>query len=196
MVKATYNIVLRSGKKLRLYASYDRILDLFSVLKMKDLDEQDKEAVLFAILFGGAKLTAKEKQEAMKNVQSTLFSNAGNGGGQKTFDFEQDKMEIYASFFQVYGIDLDKERGHLHWLHFVALLNGLFMGPKCPLSELVYIRTCPVPKPTKNNQEQIRAIMKAKAKYRLKLTPEEEQAQYQRSLKRLASNLMGGAKRV
>ena len=189
-------LTLSSGKRLRLYASYDRILDFLSVLKMQDLDETDKESVAFAVLFGGTKLTGKEKQEAMEKVRERLFPDSGDGGGQKTFDFEQDKDAIYASFLQVYGIDLDEARGRLHWLRFVALLNGLFMGPKCPLSQLVHIRTRPVPKPNKHNQEQIQALMKAKAKCRLKLTPEEEQAQYQRSLQRLAANLMGGAKRV
>ena len=188
-------LVLSGGKRLRRYASYDRILDFLSVLKMQDLDEADKETVSFAILFGGARLTGKEKQEAMEEVRERLFPDSGDGSGQKTFDFEQDKDAIFASFFQVYGIDLEKARGQLHWLHFVALLNGLFMGPKCTLSQLVYIRTCPIPKPTKHNQDQIQSIMQAKAKCRLKLTPEEEQAQYQRSLQRLAANLMGGVRR-
>ena len=49
-------------------------------------------------------------------------------------------------------------------------------------------------KPTKHNLDQIQSIMRAKAKCRLKLTPEEEQAQYQRSLQRLAANLMGGVR--
>ena len=187
-------LVLSGGKRLRLYASYDRILDFLSVLKMQDLDEADKETVSFAILFGGARLTGKEKQEAMEEVRERLFPDSGDGSGQKTFDFEQDSDAIYASFLQVYGIDLEKARGQLHWLRFVALLNGLFMGPKCPLSQLVHIRTCSIPKPNKHNQEQIRSIMRAKAKCRLKLTPEEEQAQYQRGLQRLAANLMGGVR--
>lgn len=195
MVKPTDTIILPTGKKLRLYASYDRILDFLSVLKMQDLSESDKETVAFSILFKCTSLTGKEKQDAMKLVKEILFPGSGGESGKKTFDFEQDKDAIYASFWQVYGIDLDKERGHLHWLQFVALLCGLFQGPKCPLSELVHIRTCPIPKPNKHNQEQIRALMKAKAKCRLKLSEEEERQQYQRSLQRVAANLMGGARR-
>lgn len=106
-----------------------------------------------------------------------------------------DADAIFASFLQVYGINLRAMRGKMHWLDFAAAMKGLFQGPKCPLSELVYIRSCPIPKPNRTNQEQIRALMKAKAKCRLKLSEEEERQQYQKGLQKMAANLMGGGVR-
>lgn len=46
------------------------------------------------------------------------------GGGVRDFDYEDDAQEIYAAFWQVYGIDLI-DVSELHWWKFTALLNGL-----------------------------------------------------------------------
>ena len=52
--------------------------------------------------------------------------------GERDFDYEFDAPEIYASFRQLYGIDLmDAE---LHWWQFRALLGG------CALSEKIRLR--------------------------------------------------------
>lgn len=39
-------------------------------------------------------------------------------------DYQQDAVEIYSAFMQVYGIDLFGEQ--LHWWRFSALMSGLF----------------------------------------------------------------------
>ena len=45
-------------------------------------------------------------------------------GGSAAFDYEIDAREIYASFWQTYGIDLHRV-AFLHWAEFRALLTGL-----------------------------------------------------------------------
>ena len=45
--------------------------------------------------------------------------------GERDFDYEFDAPEIYASFRQLYGIDLMDE--DLHWWQFRALLGGCFL---------------------------------------------------------------------
>ena len=56
------------------------------------------------------------------------------------------------------------------------------------------IRACKVPPVTKNNHEQIKALMKAKAKYAIRMSEEERQAQWQAGLQNLAKQMIGSAK--
>ena len=57
--------------------------------------------------------------------------------GEKDFDYEFDAPEVYASFWQLYGIDLMET--DLHWWQFRALLGGCFLCP-CALSEKIRLR--------------------------------------------------------
>lgn len=59
------------------------------------------------------------------------------------FDYEFDAPEIYASFLQLYGVDLFG--GDLHWWAFRALLEGAFRS-RCPLAEKLRVRTLDVSK--------------------------------------------------
>lgn len=52
--------------------------------------------------------------------------------GERDFDYEFDAPEIYASFRQLYGIDLMDE--DLHWWQFRALLGGCFLC-RCAVGE-------------------------------------------------------------
>lgn len=180
------------GREYPFNASFDRILEAFSIYKAPEYTPAQKLDYVTFLLLGD---DAPRDPGLINAVFKAITTGETGGDGQRTFDFEQDADAIFASFLQVYGINLRAVRGKMHWCDFSAAVKGLLQGPVCPLSQLVHIRTCPIPKPNKHNQEQIQAIMKAKAKCRLKLTPEEEQAQYQRSLQRLAANLMGGVRR-
>lgn len=187
---AVDRIALESGRTVPLYASFDRVLDLIDILRAADLDEGDRLKVACSILFGKARLSRSEQAEALNEAVSLLFAPPTGEPGPKAFDFQQDSELLYAAFRQAYDIDLDAERGHLHWLHFLALLAGLPDDTK--LSQVISIRLRPIPKPTKYNREEIRQLLKLKAKYRLKLTPEEETQQFQRGLQKVAQSLMNG----
>ena len=63
--------------------------------------------------------------------------------GERDFDYEFDAPEIYASFRQLYGIDLMDE--DLHWWQFRALLGGCFLC-RCALSEKIRLRHLDVSK--------------------------------------------------
>lgn len=179
------------GKEYPFNASFDRILEAFSMYKAPEYTPAQKLDYVTFLLLGD---NAPRDPGLVNAVFKVLTDGETGGDGQKTFDFEQDADAIFASFLQVYGINLRAMRGKMHWLDFAAAMKGLFQGPKCPLSELVYIRSCPIPKPNRTNQEQIRALMKAKAKCRLKLSEEEERQQYQKGLQKMAANLMGGVR--
>lgn len=104
-----------------------------------------------------------------------------------TFDFLQDSALIYAAFRQVYGIDLRKECDLMHWRVFIALFNGLPDGTR--FSQVVGIRTCEMPKATKENAEYRAKLAKLKALYRVHEPEEAVQRRLARQMAALADKL-------
>ena len=187
------------GRRYRLRPSFDRVIEAFEVLS-SDWSEARKVAYLSWLL------VRKKPKNPVQAVNAALMALLQTDEGQdavKTFDFSQDAGEIYASFMQAYGIDLMRVRDNrpfwmvwhkpLHWCAFMELLKGL--PGNTPFKELVEIRTMPVPKPTKYNQEARAKLLKAKAQNKLKLTEKERDAQYQRALAKLAEALLGMARK-
>lgn len=188
-----WSITLDSGRSVELYASFDRVLAFLDVLQQKDMTEKDAEETALFLLFGDQRLTAEEAREATEKARAILFAEPEReSGGPRVLDFHQDAELILAAFRQAYGIDLFQEHGRLHWLEFLALLSGIPQGTR--LAEVMEIRACKVPPVTKNNHEQIKALMKAKAKYAIRMSEEERQAQWQAGLQNLAKQMIGSAK--
>ena len=188
-----WSITLDSGRRVKLYASFDRVLAFLDVLRGKSMTEDDKEKTALFLLFGDQKLTSRETSEALKKAKDILFEQKKSDDcGPRVMDFHQDAALILAAFRQAYGIDLYHEQGRLHWLEFLALLSGIPQNTR--LSEVMEIRACKVPPATKNNHEQVRALMKAKAKYAIHITEEERQARWQAGLQNIAKQMMSNAK--
>ena len=188
-----WSITLDSGRRIKLYASFDRVLAFLDVLRGKSMTEEDTEKTALFLLFGDQKLTSRETSEALKKAHGILFEQKKSDDcGQRVMDFHQDAALILAAFRQAYGIDLYHEQGRLHWLEFLALLSGIPQNTR--LSEVMEIRACKVPPATKNNHEQVRALMKAKAKYAIRITEEERQARWQAGLQNIAKQMMSNAK--
>ena len=188
-----WSITLDSGRRIKLYASFDRVLAFLDVLRGKSMTEDDTEKTALFLLFGDQRLTVAEAREATEKARDILFAEPEReSGGPRVLDFRQDAELILAAFRQAYGIDLFREHGRLHWLEFLALLSGIPQNTR--LSEVMEIRACKVPPATKNNHEQVRALMKAKAKYAIRITEEERQARWQAGLQNLAKQMMSNAK--
>ena len=80
------------------------------------------------------------------------FLSGGNvphykSNGKQTVDYTQDADVIFASFFQAYKIDLNKE--NYHWYVFVSLFNGL--PEETPMKKLMELRSW---KPSKNDSKE------------------------------------------
>ena len=176
------------GKEYRLYASFDRVLEALAFVKRKDFSDAEKEEYLTFLFFGDGVAPDTE----LVSAALALLCPASKNSGVRSFDWEQDAAVIYASFLSTYGIDLFSMRGKLHWTAFIALLQNL--PSDSAFGRLVQIRTCEVPKPNKYNQKQIRDIMKAKATYRLRISEEERQAQWQAGLQNIAKQMMSNTK--
>ena len=176
------------GKEYRLYASFDRVLEALAFLKRKDFSDTEKEEYITFLLFGDG----VEPSAGLIGSAFSLLCPPSKSSGVRTFDWEQDAAVIYASFLSVYGLDLYAMRGKLHWTAFIALLQNL--PADSAFGRLIQIRTCEVPKPTKHNQKQIHDLLKAKAAYRLRISEEERQAQWQAGLQNIAKQMMSNAK--
>ena len=176
------------GKEYRLYASFDRVLEALAFVKRKDFSDAEKEEYLTFLFFGDGVAPDAE----LVSAALALLCPASKNSGVRSFDWEQDAAAIYASFLSVYGIDLYSVRGKLHWTAFIALLQNL---PRdSAFGRLIDIRTCEVPQVTKYNQKQVQNLMKAKAAYRLRISEEERQAQWQAGLQNIAKQMMSNAK--
>lgn len=98
---------------------------------------------------------------------------------QKSFDFDIDAPQIYASFLMQYGIHLTRVK--MHWYEFMPLLVNL--NQETPFGNLVYIRTCDLSKMPK---EQKKHMQELKTLYRLdyiEYNPEEIVKQYTKGAK-------------
>jgi hypothetical protein len=91
-------------------------------------------------------------------------------------DLQKDWQYIYAGFQQAYGINLFKD--DLHYLEFVALLNSLPGNTR--MSQIIDIRTKPIPKANKYNQAEIARLTELKAEFALS-----DPGDFQRGLNRL-----------
>ena len=85
---------------------------------------------------------------------------------------------IRSAFFRI-GVDLLKDR--IHFCQFLELLADL---PKdTALMRTVDIRTRPLPKPTKDNREQIAELQRLKAKVAIKMSEEDRRRHFMESIK-------------
>lgn len=118
-------------------ADFHTVLSLIAALNDPELSGSEKLMIVRKRLFPA-------EQPPPENVMEAFIWLEGCGmpreqrepGAARDFDFEQDAREIYASFRQVYGIDLMQP---LHWWAFSALLEGVTATP-CALREKISLR--------------------------------------------------------
>ena len=58
-----WSVTLDSGRRVKLYASFDRVLAFLDVLRGKSMTEDDTEKTALFLLFGDQRLTARETQD-------------------------------------------------------------------------------------------------------------------------------------
>lgn len=74
---------------------------------------------------------------------------------EKAFDFEIDHDIIYASMYQQYKLEIDKER--IHWFRFLAMFKGL---KDTQINDLMYYRTVDINKLPKSQREEMSKLQK------------------------------------
>ncbi len=191
-------IVFR-GRRIRLNTSFRTVLRCYEAFQDDLLSNFEKIDLCLSLLVKGRALRRRLAPQGRIGLFECIFhefiDTSGKKGseGKKAFDFTQDAGLIYAAFRQCYHIDLTGKDKNLHWWNFVALFNGLPDDTK--LMQIISVRTRPLPKPTKYNQEQRRQLMQMKQRYRLEVSEEEEKRQYQQGLAQIAMTLQNLAQR-
>lgn len=176
-----------NGKTIKLNLSYDRVLRVLDIQEDDRLTAQDRiEAQCALLLARGYKDMPKSANDRAKLLNSIfdLFPKSENNG-ERFIDFHQDAQLIRSAFFRI-GVDLLKNK--IHFFQFMELLADL--PSDTALMRTVEIRQKPIPKPTKDNAEQIAALQRAKAKVAIKMSEDERRKRFVESLKN--SNVLRG----
>lgn len=177
------------GKTIRLNLSYDRVLRAIDAQSDALLLPADRIRLQCEMLLRRPKdapKSTKEQAELLREIFD-LFpkEEKRTENPERHIDLHQDAGMIRSAFFRI-GIDL--QRDHIHFFRFLELLKDL--PADTALMRTIEIRMKPVPKPDGHNQEQIAALMKAKAAVAIKMSEEEQRERFAQSLKN--SSLLTG----
>lgn len=143
-----------------------KICDLLEDDNLSDVDK-----MISVLILGYKEKMPKNPTEAfdaLMNFYSCGKGNSNKKSTQRAIDFKMDEDVIFASFLQLYGIDLYDQK--LHWWKFIKLLHSL---PED--SEFMKIVAFRLSKPEKiKNKEQRNYIRKMKNRYRIRKTVSDE----------------------
>lgn len=178
------------GRQYKLTPAFDNVLNMYE--EIRGLTDTETIDVILYYLTSGKVPYDPEFLKAVIDVYFPPSKRKTKTSG-RTFDYIQDASLIYAAFRQTYGIDLAEELGKLHWWKFKALFEGLPDNTR--FSEIVSIRSKPIPKPTKYNAEERANLIKLKNEFKLEISEEERQENLREGLKNIASVLLSMAKR-
>lgn len=178
--------VTYKGRKYDLTPAYDNVLTMFA-----DVEGVPEHRV--PEIMGYYLLRVPSKDAGLLQAVSAVLFPQAKTVHQKSMDFIQDGQLIYAAFMQAYGIDLNDQRGKLHWWKFTALLRGLPSNTR--FMEVVQIRTKPMPAPTKHNAQERAQLIRLKQEYALELSAEEREQQLQDGLRNMARMMLSMAKK-
>lgn len=168
------------GDEIEIDLTFDNILDVFDILKSKDLFEIEMAELSMILLFGADRILPEDYPAVFNDVFETYLKTdeeeiieydlAGNPmptdkiDKEGVIDLEQDAEYLFASFMQAYKINLYEAQGELHWLEFKALLNGL--PEDTIIKQIIHIRTW---EPGKDEPQEYKEKMKKlQSYYRIK----------------------------
>ena len=172
--------VIVEGKSYRLDTGYDNFLRAFDSDEMRELLPDDRlELQCRLLLHRREKLPNNiETRQKIVNAVFKILPQKQRIDNEKYMDFHQDAPLIRSAFRRI-GIDLTRQR--IHFLEFFELLADL--PSDTALMRTIDIRRREIPKATKYNAEEIRALQEAKARVALQMTDEERREAFAVSLK-------------
>lgn len=180
--------VTAGGKTYRVDLDFRNVLRMIDVLGREEMLPSAREYVALKCVM---KRPPKNAGPVLAALRDVLFSADSEPAEQKLTDFEQDADLIRAAFLQAFGINLWRDR--VHWLEFTGLLGALPEGSR--YADILGIRSRPMPKPTKYNAEERAWLAKAKLKHAVRMTEREAQNKYSTDLQRIATAMIGLAKK-
>ena len=171
------------GREYRLRLDFRRVLRMMDILDRKDILPAARDYLALKCVM---RRPPKDCRQALYRVRLFLFGeNKHAGESKRVTSFAQDADMIRAAFMQEYGINL--YRAKLHWFEFSALLYNLPPGSK--YTEVISLRSRPVPEATKYNRAERDALIKAQAAYAIEYTEEERERNYNNALRRVFADM-------
>ena len=174
------------GKRYRLDLDFRNILRMMEVMARDDLIPSARAYLALKCVM---KRPPKNPGPVLDAVRGLLFPERKHGDGKRLTSFEQDADLIRAAFRQAYGIDLYRDK--LHWMEFSALLSVLPEGSR--YSEVLGIRSRPMPAATKYNQAEREWLAKAKAACALEMSENDRERAYAEGVKSVFAGLLAWA---
>lgn len=161
------------GRHVRGYDSAMVALRILELLRDEEIDAMTKDYVLQQLLFPDPEAVRAGVEDYAGLIAHLLWEVAGidadgshDTGGEAVFDWDQDEAVIKVSLFQAYGKPLE-ELARTMTYRDLTMLMGMISNDT-PLGKAIYYRTADEPKPTKYNQEEIKAFRERKAFWRLR----------------------------
>lgn len=179
------------GRKYKLDLDFRNVLNMMDVMTDKSLLAESRLYLALKCVLRRVPHSVRVQDELLQAVLQMLFNAKKRDVEEKPhMSLTQDADLIVGAFRQAYGINLYRDK--LHWFEFRVLLACLPEGSR--YSEVVEIRTKPLPAPTKYNGAERRSLMKAKMAVALEMTEDERKDSYKKSVSRVAESLMALAK--
>ena len=175
------------GRKYRLNLDFRNVLKLMYVMEREDILPAAREYLALKCVM---RRPPKDWHKAFYMVHRMLFGESTRTSERIT-SFEQDADMIRAAFMQEYGINLYRDK--LHWFEFTAFLYNLPNESK--YTDVIGIRSRPIPAPDKYNKREREALIMAKAACALDLSEKEREQGYQKSLARVFADMKSIARK-
>lgn len=178
-------------KRYKLDLDFRNVLNMMEILQDHSLLAESRLYLALKCVLRRVPHSLKLQDVLLQETLRLLFNAKKRDVEEKPFmSFTQDADLIVGAFMQSYGINLYRDK--LHWFEFRVLLSCLPGGSR--YSEVIEIRTKPLPAPTKYNGEERRSLLKAKAAVALEMTEEQREESYKKSVSRVAESLRNLAK--
>ncbi len=159
----------RVGKRVYHFrAPFDSVLAIIAAFGNDRLTQADKVRFASRTLFGWRPWSLEKQDQAVTAVLDALRGEdkPATKPRKQVLDIDQDAALIRAAFRQQYGIDLDAQRGRLHYLAFCDLLGGITGSTQ--LGHVMEIRAADMPAPNKHNREMRMEMARQKAAVAIK----------------------------
>lgn len=176
------NHITIDGTRYRLRLDFRNVLRMMDVMDRKDILPLARDYLALKCVM---RRPPKDCRKALNLVRLFLFGESKYTDEKRVTSFAQDADMIRAAFMQEYGINL--YRAKLHWFEFTALLYNLPPGSK--YTEVVSIRSRPIPAATQYNKAERDALIRAQAAYAIEYTEEERERNYNNALRRVFADM-------
>lgn len=176
------NHITIDGTRYRLRLDFRNVLRMMDVMDRKDILPLARDYLALKCVM---RRPPKDCRKALNLVRLFLFGESKYTDEKRVTSFAQDADMIRAAFMQEYGINLYRDK--LHWFEFTALLYNLPPGSK--YTEVVSIRSRPIPAATQYNKAERDALIRAQAAYAIEYTEEERERNYNNALRRVFADM-------